>query len=882
MAERLQFDVVFNLTQAKKELDDLLAKSKNTKITPTIDSRTATTIGQKFGSNFSAAANTAINKSFSAIGTAVTRSLQAAVGTAFVGAGAVVRTGALFESELNNLSVLAGATGSQFDELTEKARDLGKTTVFSATQAAEGMSFLAKAGFDTNEILAATGDVLNLAAASGATLARSADIVSNVMGQFGIEAEDTNRAVDALVATFASSNTDIFQLSESLKFLGPTAKSLGVELEETAAVIGFLGNAGIQGSLAGRAFGTSLTRLANPSEKMAAIMSDLNLEFFDAEGNFIGITDTIGVLEKGFAGLTQEQRAAAISTLFGAEAYQEVNILLEEGSDALRQYEQDLTNTNRAAEVAAAQTQGLLGQFKLFKSVLEDQFLTIFNDIDFGGSSLSELSTNFLKDITDGLASVDLQSIANGITTAFQTLSPILSDIGKAFASVFNLLRDNRGLATAFGVAVAALVVFFAPVTAIFAAVGAAAVILARNWGKVTDAFDSFRKSKIGQFIKRSLIQVFDDLGDAFNDTRDQLKPLLEALDPDFYNGVKLIIGIVGGALFATFLGLVKIFEGVVRAIGQVATFFVNTANSINESNAKMDRQLQSFRASAASVFNSIISSVSSFFNFFSELPSKVAVAIASAILRFNEFRDSVSFITSGISSNISNTFTNTKNNLLGIFSGIGNTIGNYFNSAVGIVSGVVSSIRNTFSDMYYFIINNVINPIGNSWGNIVGNVVGIVDSIRYQFSRLTGVFSVAQDAVVGGVRNFVNSVVGSFNSVINAINGVVTRIPGVSSGIPTLQYFARGGLVGDGRPATGAVPAVLNDGRGRLAGQEYVVNAPATRQFLPLLEAMNNIGLGRGDTNNTTTVNKNTGNQYNNYGSTFGYDYPYLYQNSY
>lgn len=158
--------------------------------------------------------------------------------------GQAIKTAANFEASMSRVSAITGATTEQFEALEKQAMELGATTVFSASQAAEGMSFLAMAGFDTNEILAAMPGVLNLAAAGQMDLARASDIASNILTGFQLSAEESGRVVDVMAKAMTTANTNIEQLGYAMKYVAPVAASVGLSIEETAAAVGKLSDSG--------------------------------------------------------------------------------------------------------------------------------------------------------------------------------------------------------------------------------------------------------------------------------------------------------------------------------------------------------------------------------------------------------------------------------------------------------------------------------------------------------------------------------------------------------------------------------------------------------------------------------------------------------------
>ncbi|KKM73938.1 hypothetical protein LCGC14_1405330, partial [marine sediment metagenome] len=191
---------------------------------------------------------TALGGRMRSVGRGLSLSLTAPL--ALIG-GAIIKVAGQFEASMKKVEALTGETGDSLDKMREQAKQLGITTQFSASEAADGMGFLAQAGFDAEQILAAMPGVLELAAAGELDLARAADIASNVLTQFGIDALDIGRVNDILAATASSANTNIEQLAEATKFVGTTAAQSNIPLETIAGAIGVMANAGLQGGIAG-------------------------------------------------------------------------------------------------------------------------------------------------------------------------------------------------------------------------------------------------------------------------------------------------------------------------------------------------------------------------------------------------------------------------------------------------------------------------------------------------------------------------------------------------------------------------------------------------------------------------------------------------------
>ena len=362
-----------------------------------------------FMTALSGAAINAVSTAFRGLGMAVAGSVQTFMG---------------FESSMNNVAALTGAVGKEFDALEKKARELGASTRYSASEVADAMGFLGMAGFETNEILSSTQTMLDLAAAGQLELAEAADIASNVMGQFGVSAENADRVTNVLAATAASANTNVSQLAEAMNYLGPTANSLGITLEETAAIIGVLGDSGIQGSAAGRALGTSLVRLADDSNaKVQTAIKELGLEVFDLNGEFVGMAKFLEQLETGLDSYNDEQKAATLTTLLGADAFQEINILLERGSEAYAEYTDSITGTNRAQEIAEIQSDGLGGTLKELSSATEELAITTGEALAPALNAAAEKASEVI------LQMVGQETASNNLESASQTLAEAIDNI---------------------------------------------------------------------------------------------------------------------------------------------------------------------------------------------------------------------------------------------------------------------------------------------------------------------------------------------------------------------------------------------------------------------------------------------------------------------
>lgn len=337
-------------------------------------------------------ASNSINKGFKNTGTMFNGMGVAAAGfgTSMLGMGGIVlgagaalggiiTAGAGFEKTLSSVEAVTGATTEQMDQMKNQAKQLGSETKFSASQAAEGMAFLGMAGFKTHEIMSAMPGMLNLAAAGSLDLGSAADIASNIMSGFGINATEAGHTADVLAKAASSSNTSVSQLGEAMKYASGTASTVGFGLEETTAAMMAMADVGLQGSVAGQAFASSLGRLAKPSKEAQKAIDGMNISFFDQQGKIKPLPNIIKELEKGMSGMSEKQKTATLQTIFGAEAFKNWAALLKKGGDALEENTQKLKDADgAAAEMAETMSNNLSGKWDEFKSKLEGLAITIF------------------------------------------------------------------------------------------------------------------------------------------------------------------------------------------------------------------------------------------------------------------------------------------------------------------------------------------------------------------------------------------------------------------------------------------------------------------------------------------------------------------------
>jgi TP901 family phage tail tape measure protein len=340
-----------------------------------------------------------------------------------------------FEQSMNALAVMTGAPQTELEKLSDLAKQMGADTVFSAGEAAEAMLELAKAGFNPAQISGgALQSTMALAATEGMGLADAATIVTQAMNAFGIKAKDSASAVDILAAGAVASTASVQDLAGGLKYVGSTAGTMGIPLEDVVTGLSSLSNAGIDGTTAGTSLNRMLLGLAGTTPKAAAAIKDYGLKFYNAEGQVKPMIEIIGQLQDKLGGLTDKQRATALKSIFGVEGMRAANILLDQGAKGYEKLGDAVGKAGVAQELADARMSGTAGAIEQLKGSLETAALAIGEAL---APALSKVA-GFIKDLADRFTSLSpqAQTIIVVIAAIAAAMGPLLIVIGSVISAI--------------------------------------------------------------------------------------------------------------------------------------------------------------------------------------------------------------------------------------------------------------------------------------------------------------------------------------------------------------------------------------------------------------------------------------------------------------
>lgn len=378
---------------------------------------------------------TKVGEKFSSLGGKMTMGVTVPLTGIAIAAGKV---GMDFEAQMSRVQAISGATGKEFNKLNKQAIDLGSSTAFSATEAAQGMENLASAGFNVNEIMEAMPGMMDLAASSGEDLASSADIAASTLRGFGLEASQSAHVADVLAKNASATNAAVSDTGEAMKYIAPVAKAMGLSLEETTAAIGEMANAGIKGSEAGTALRGALTRLVNPSDEASIAMEKLKFSAFDAQGNMLPLNQIVGNLKTSMAGLTTEQKQQAIATIFGQEAMSGMLTLIDAGPESLTNLTNELKNSDGAAkDMAKTMQDNAKSGVEQMMGSLETAAIKIEKSV---APTITEVA-NFVGDLADKFSNLSEDQQENILkwTAIALAAGPVLKIFGGGISTVATL-----------------------------------------------------------------------------------------------------------------------------------------------------------------------------------------------------------------------------------------------------------------------------------------------------------------------------------------------------------------------------------------------------------------------------------------------------------
>lgn len=496
-----------------------------------------------------------------------------------------LESGMNFEAQMSRVQAISGATAEEAGLLADKAKEMGESTVFSATESAQALEYMAMAGWKTDDMLSGLAGIMNLAAASGEDLAATSDIVTDALTAFGLTAADSTHFADVLAVASSNANTNVRMMGETFKYVAPVAGAMGYNVEDVAVAIGLMANNGIKASQAGTSLRGALTHLAKPTENVWNALSELGLALSDTTDDFEGVTNNLGeynavlynndgttksfsetieTLRNAFSDLSEGEKTFYASTLFGTEAMSGMLGILNASDDEVQKLSSAIADADGAAlEMSKTMTDNLSGSLTLMGSAAEGVGISLYEKVKEPLTAvINDITNNALPAVQQFIDSVDTEDITagiNGFLGAMQTLIPVLVGATAAMAayktasSIAGLIDKLKIATNSQTVAQAALNAVmnanpFVLVATLIAGLVTALVTLYmtnetfRNkvnaaWTSVTTTISS-GVSKIKTFFTVDIPNAGQKALNWFLDIPDQLKQVGKDLITSLWNGI--------------------------------------------------------------------------------------------------------------------------------------------------------------------------------------------------------------------------------------------------------------------------------------------------------------------------------------------------------
>lgn len=728
----------------------------------------ATTIGNNLQS---------AGKSMTSAGSTLTKTVT----TPVLGLGtAAVKVTSDFESAMSKVSAISGATGGDLDALNKKAQEMGAKTKFSATESAEAFTYMAMAGWKTEDMLSGIDGIMSLAAADGLDLATTSDIVTDALTAFGLSASDSGHFADVLAKASSNANTNVSMLGESFKYAAPVAGALGYSAEDTAIALGLMANAGIKGSQGGTALRGSLTRLIKPTDEAAVLMEQYGLSMTNADGSMKSLGEVMNMLRDKLGGLTEAEQAQVAAQIFGQEAMSGMLAIINASDSDYAKLTDAIYDADGAAQqMADTMLDNLSGQLTLLKSALEGlaiqfgeilmpyikQFVTWLQNLT---QRLQELTPEQKEQV------VKWAAIAAAIGPVLMVLGKLTSSVGSIITTFGKIPGAIAKAKSAFTAVSAAIGGISAPVVAVVAVIAVLIAAFANLW-------------KTNEEFRNKMIAIWDGIKSKFESFAQGIVDRLNALGFDFENFGEVVKAIWDG--FCSLLA--PIFEGVFNQISVILGSVLDALTGIFDVfigifTGNWDQTWQGVKEIFGAVWDLIKGTFESWAMAFK--------GIADTVLGwFGTTWDETW-------SNIKQFFVDTWNGITTFFSNVINVIktavSNFITTIINFFAQLPTNIANFITNAYNSVVtwvSNMVAKAGEMGQNFLNAVVSFFTNLPYKVGYFIG--NTLANIVIW-VGNMVTKAREMGTNFINNVVSFFTQLPGkvlqfITSAFNNVQTWA-------------------------------------------------------------------------------------------
>ena len=630
---------------------------------------------------------------------------------------AAVKTAADFDSAMANVAAISGATGDDLQALRDKAREMGEKTKFSASEAADAMSYMAMAGWKTGDMLSGIEGIMHLAAASGEDLATTSDIVTDALTAFGLTAEDSAHFADILAAASSNANTNVSMMGETFKYCAPVAGALGYSAEDVAEAIGLMGNAGIKSTQAGTALRTMMTKLQGELKLSGEALGEVTIQTANADGSMRELSDILADCRTAFSKMSESEAAAAAETLVGKNAMSGFLALMNSAPGDIDKLRNAIENCDGSAEdMAAIMQDNLNGQLTILKSQLEELA------ISFGEMLMPVIRkvVTAVQGFVDKLNNMDEAQrktiITIGLVIAalgpfLVILGTVISTVGKSMKAYASATKGIKKLMVAvksgtgiFGKLGTALGGISAPVLAIVAVIAVLVAAFTHLW-KTNDGF------------RENIIATWTQIKETVNNFCQGIVDRLNSLGFEFSSITEVLKAVWDG--FCNLLG--PVFEGAFRFISDTLSTVLDVIlNTVDFFIAVFSGDWEGAWEAVKNIFSSIWNGLVSWFtNILETIKGVLDVALgwigSSWEQVWSGVKNFFTHIWNGIKAFISSTINSISTTISNVITGIKTTVSNVFSAIKTTISNIFNGIKDTATSVWNAIKTAITTPIENA-----------------------------------------------------------------------------------------------------------------------------------------------------------------------
>lgn len=827
---------------------------------------------------------TAVGKVMQGTGAAMTKYIT----TPLIGVGvAAAKVGGDFEAQMSRVKAISGATGDTFEQMKQQAIDLGAKTAFSAKESAAGMENLASAGFSAQEIMKAMPGLLDLAAVSGGDVALASENTATALRGFGLEASEAGHVADVFARAAADTNAEVGDMGEALKYVAPVANSMGISLEETAAAIGIMSDAGIKGSQAGTTLRGALSRLARPTKAMQDTMDNLGVSFYDADGKMKPLKTQVELLKKAFEGLTPEQQQNALVTLYGQESLSGMMALIDKGPDSLGKLTKSLKDSDGAADDMARTMQDnmnssieqMFGAFESAAIVIQKILAPSIRKV---ADAISGLVEKFVS------APESTQKLVVAIGAIVAAIGPLIFMIGSVIIWInrvkvaFKALSESSKLFSGLSKAMGLLT---NPVFLVIAAVALLVVGFIYLWNTSED----FRNFWIGLWegIKSAVSSAVEWIQNAWKSTGEWFNNLWKSIKEGADNVWTTIQEAPG-----------KAADWIKNKWTETKEFFSSIWDGIKEAASSAWEGIVNILAPYVIAIKNVFQPMIDFFtNLWSQIGSIagsaweiIKTAVMGPILllidlitgNFNQLKEDASMLWTTLTTNIQNIITTFVDIVVGYYTALKDTVINIWN----VLTSTIKDVWNSFTTWIKETTNNIVNSIKQGWNNLKQGTIDLFNNMIQGAKDLWNSFKAwfinlvigTKDNIIQGWENLKQGTIDTFNNLVNgaqeawdnlvnAVSDTVDRVTGWFDNLKNIDLLAAGKAIMDSfleglqnawksvQDFVGGIGDWIREHKGPIQYDRKLL--------IPAGQAIMN-GLNAGLTNSFASVQSNVGNMAN------------------